>query len=134
MLTRLAGVLPLPRALASEDPFAVRMEYVPGSLAEQWVVSGYRSPALEEAVRRQVVFLRGCGEMPRALHAVNTRSFADVLTGTGTSVIHAGPGPYNVIVDPEAGEVGALIDRELARIGDPVEDLAIVEWNMRIWW
>ena len=35
MLTRLAGVLPLPRALASEDPFAVRMEYVPGSLAEQ---------------------------------------------------------------------------------------------------
>lgn len=134
MLTRLAGVVPVPRALASDDPFAVRMEFVPGPLAEQWFVSGYRSLGLQEAARRHVVFLRGCGEMLRSLHAVDARSFADVLTGEGPSVIHADPGPYNVIVDPGSGRVRALIDWELARIGDPVEDLALVEWNLRIWW
>jgi len=72
--------------------------------------------------------------MLRALHAVEPRSFSDVLTGAGPSVIHADPGPYNVIVDPESGEVRALIDWELAQLGDPVVDLALVEWNVRIWW
>jgi aminoglycoside phosphotransferase (APT) family kinase protein len=110
------------------------MEYVPGPLAEQWFVSGFNALGLEEAVRRHMVFLRGCGELLRALHAVDTRSFADVLMGAGASVIHADPGPYNVIVDPESGGVRALIDWELARIGDPIEDLALLEWNMRIWW
>lgn len=134
MLTRLAGVVPVPRAFPSEDPLTVRMAYVPGPLAEQWFVSGYRAHGVEEAVRRQVVFLRGCGAALRALHAVDTRSFADVLAGEGPSVIHSDPGPYNVIVDPDSGEVRALIDWELARIGDPIEDLALVEWNMRIWY
>ena len=133
ILTRLAGVLPLPRAFRSEDPFAVRMEYVPGPLAEQWFTSGYRSFGLQEAVRRNIIFLRGCGEMLRALHTVDARAFADVLTGAGPSLIHGDPGPYNVIVDPETGEIRALIDWEMARIGDPIDDLALVEWNMRIW-
>src|SRR6266700_3249370 len=61
MLTRLVGV-PLPRAFASEDPFAVRMEYVPGPLAEQWLADGYKTLGLDELARRSVVFLRGCGE------------------------------------------------------------------------
>jgi aminoglycoside phosphotransferase (APT) family kinase protein len=134
MLTRLAGVVPLPRAFASEDPLAVRMEYVPGPLAEEWIAGGYNAFGLDELVRRSVVFLRGCGEMLRALHAVDPGSFADVLTGAGPSVIHADPGPYNVIVDPVTGAVRAVIDWELARIGDPIEDLALVEWNMRIWY
>ncbi len=127
-------VVPLPRAFASKDPLAVRMEYVPGPLAEQWFVSGLKALGLEEAVRRHVVFLRGCGEMLRALRAMDTRSFADVLTGAGPSVIHADPGPYNVIVDAEGGQIRVLIDWELARMGDPIEDLALVEWNTRIWW
>jgi aminoglycoside phosphotransferase (APT) family kinase protein len=134
MIAGLAGVVPVPRALPSDDPLAVRMGYVPGPLAEQWVVDGYRTLGLDEAVRRQVVLLRGCGLMLRALHAVEPRAFAGVLTGQGASVIHADPGPYNVIVDPEDGAVRALIDWELARIGDPVEDLALVEWYHRIWW
>jgi phosphotransferase family enzyme len=91
ILTRLAGVVPLPRAFASEDPFAVRMEYVLGPLAEQWFVSGLNALGLDEAVRRQAVFLRGCGEILRDLHSVDPRSFVDVLTGAGASVIHATP-------------------------------------------
>jgi aminoglycoside phosphotransferase (APT) family kinase protein len=134
MLTRLAGAVPVPRAFASDDPFAVRMGYVPGPLAEQWVAGGYRSLGPDEAARRQVVFLRECGALLRALHALDVRRFCDVLEGAGPSVIHADPGPYNVIVDPESGAIRALIDWELARIGDPVEDLALVEWYLRIWW
>ena len=134
MLTRLAGVVPVPRPLSSGDPVAVRMEYVPGPLAERWVADGYGTLGLEESVRRQVALVRGYGAMLRALHAVSPRNFADVLPGEGPSVIHADPGPYNVIVDPVDGAVRALIDWELARIGDPVEDLALVEWYLRIWW
>ena len=37
-------------------------------------------------------------------------------------------------MDPEGEQIRAIIDWELARIGDPIEDLALVEWNMRIWW
>jgi aminoglycoside phosphotransferase (APT) family kinase protein len=134
MLTRLAGVVPVPRALPSEDQLTVRMAYVPGPLAQQWFVSGFKALGVAEAVRRQVIVLRECGRILRALHAVDPRPFADVLTGAGASVIHADPGPYNVIVDPDSGRIRALIDWELARIGDPVEDLALVEWNMRIWY
>lgn len=68
--------------------------------------------------------------MLRALHAVDPRCFANVLAGAGPSVIHSDPRPYNVIVDPVTGAVRAVIDWELARIGDPIEDLALVEWNM----
>lgn len=39
-----------------------------------------------------------------------------------------------MIVDPVTGAVRAVIDWELARIGDPIEDLALLEWNMRIWY
>lgn len=134
MLTRLASAVPLPRALASDDPCTVRMEYVPGLLAEEWVTSGYRAHGLDEAVRRQAILLRGCGEVLSALHAVEAGSFADVLAGAGPSVIHGDPGPYNVIVDHESGTVRALIDSELARMGDPIEDLALLEWYVRIWW
>lgn len=134
MLTRLDGVVPVPRAFASSDPFTVRMEYVPGPLAEQWFVSGLKASGLDEAVRRQAIFLRGCGAVLRALHSADGRLFSDVLTGNGSAVIHTDPGPYNVIVDPDSGEIRALIDWELAQLGDPVEDLALVEWNMRIWY
>jgi aminoglycoside phosphotransferase (APT) family kinase protein len=134
MLTRLAGVVPAPRAFPSDDPRAVRMKYIPGVLAERWVAAGFGSLGVEEAVRRQAILMRGCGEMLRALHSVDPRSFAGVLSGRGPCVTHADPGPYNVIVDPESGRIRALIDWELARLGDAIDDLALLEWYVRIWW
>ena len=71
---------------------------------------------------------------PRLLECRRRRAqnaSAGVLAGPGPVAIHADPGPYNVIVDPESGQVRALIDWELARLGDPIEDLALVEWYAR---
>lgn len=47
----------------------------------------------------------------------------------GTSLLHGDAGPGNFVVDD--GEVTALIDWEFAHIGDPVDDLAWLEFRSR---
>lgn len=51
-----------------------------------------------------------------------------------TVIVHGDFAPYNIIVDADNGEVRAVIDWELVHLGTPLEDLAWLEWYMRIWY
>ena len=56
------------------------------------------------------------------------------LAGDGPVIVHGDFAPYNIIVDPDDGTIRAVIDWELGHHGEAVEDLAWMEWNMRIWY
>lgn len=129
VLRTLQGVLPLARALPTTDPDTVRMTYVPGALGEHWVA--HLGP---DRTARHLRFVRQCGALLRRLHRVGPSALAGRIPGAGPVVVHGDFAPYNVIVDAENGELRAVVDWELAHLGSPVEDLAWLEWNLRIWY
>jgi aminoglycoside phosphotransferase (APT) family kinase protein len=47
-------------------------------------------------------------------------------------LVHGDFGPNNVLLDPQAAAVTAVLDWEWAHCGDPVEDLAWCEWIIRM--
>ena len=129
-LAKLAPELPVPRLLPGPTECQVRTAFVDGVLGQEWVAAG--RPATDpERVERHVTFMSHCGRALRLLHRVE----ADIaLPGEGPVIVHGDFAPYNVIVGPELGDIRAVIDWELAHRGDRVEDLAWMEWNMRIWY
>lgn len=129
----LADVIPVPRTLAGGDDSCVYMAFVPGMVVDDWFAAGLNAGGKVEAQRRQSCFLRKAGEVLRALHAFDASRARDVLPGTGRVVVHGDFTPSNVIVDPSSGEIRAVIDWEFARLGSAVEDLAWLEWHLRIW-
>ena len=136
MLARLASTLPVPELLPGSDGRRVRMAFVPGVLGQEWVAAG--RPATDPArIARHVTFLTHCGRTLRALHAVDPDLDPDPDVeppGDGPVFVHGDFAPYNVIVGSEHGELRAVIDWELAHRGDPLEDLAWMEWHLRIWY
>ena len=129
-LQSLHHAIPLPRVLPTRDPATIRMTFVPGILAEEWVAA--RGPDRD---LRHTRFLQQCGEVLRRLHQLGCAPLAGEDTpGQGSVIVHGDLAPYNVIVDAEDGAVRAVIDWELLHFGSPIEDLAWLEWNMRIWY
>lgn len=47
-------------------------------------------------------------------------------------LVHGDYGPNNVLLEPDTGEVTAVLDWEWVRTGDRVEDLAWSEWTVRM--
>lgn len=132
LLVRLQSEIPVPEVLPGGTKSQVRMRFVPGILGQDWVATG--RPATDaERVRRHVAFMSRCGTILGRVHrSVDAQELP--LAGVGPVVVHGDFAPYNIIVDPDDGRVRAVIDWELAHRGHAVEDLAWMEWNMRIWY
>lgn len=132
LLARLPSALPVPELLSGGKESQVRMRFVPGILGQDWVARG--RPATDPArVRRHVAFISQSGQILGRLHACADAEELP-LAGAGPVVVHGDFAPYNTIVDPADGRIRAVIDWELAHRGTAVEDLAWMEWNMRIWY
>lgn len=79
--------------------------------------------------------MQQCGDQLRRLHQLGCDPLAGGdIPGEGPVVVHGDFAPYNIVVDPEDGAVRAVIDWELVHFGASVEDLAWLEWNLRIWY
>ena len=50
---------------------------------------------------------------------------------SGAVLVHGDFGPQNMIFDVPTGTVAAVVDWELAQLGEPVTDLAWCEWIVR---
>jgi aminoglycoside phosphotransferase (APT) family kinase protein len=130
VLRALGGLLPVPELLPSRGRLDLRMTYVPGILAQEWIVARL-GPKL---VARHVALMEECGRYLHRLHELGTAGLAGMLPGTGSVVVHGDYAPYNMIVASENARIRALVDWELAHLGHPVEDLAWLECNMRDWY
>ena len=53
------------------------------------------------------------------------------LPGTGNTLIHGDYGPQNLLFSPSPDHVVGVLDWEWAHLGEPIEDLATVEWIVR---
>jgi aminoglycoside phosphotransferase (APT) family kinase protein len=125
VLRALAGRLPVPPVLATGD----------GTLSLGFM-QGVHGQELIDAGRAYLV-LRACGQMLRSIHAIDPAlAHIDRLALGGQQLpavlVHGDYGPNNVLLDPAAHEVTAIVDWEWARAGDPVEDLAWCEWIIRM--
>jgi aminoglycoside phosphotransferase (APT) family kinase protein len=133
LLALVAPEVPVPRLLPSADPSEVRMDFVRGILGQEWVAA-MRPATNPERIARQATFMAHCGLVLRSIHEVDPAGALTTLPGDGPVVVHGDFAPYNVIVNPGDGRVVAVLDWELGHRGWPVEDLAWMEWNMRIWY
>jgi hypothetical protein len=75
--------------------------------------------------------LRLVGTSLRALQAVPRTTVPD-LVGDGPVIVHGDYGPQNMLFDLKHDRVTAILDWESAHKGDPVEDLAWAEWQIRM--
>jgi hypothetical protein len=77
--------------------------------------------------------LGACGATLRRIHAADP--VAAGITDSrqpGQVLVHGDYGPNNVLLDPAARHVTAVVDWEWAHAGDPLEDLAWCEWIVRM--
>jgi aminoglycoside phosphotransferase (APT) family kinase protein len=109
-LARVAGVVPVPDVV-QVDPVAARaaVTFVPGRHGQELIDEGHAAQVLKAAGR-------------------TLRRLEDGVPG----LVHGDYGPQNLLLDPESLEVVAVLDWEFAHDGDRVEDLAWVEWIVRL--
>jgi aminoglycoside phosphotransferase len=121
VLRALAGRVPVPPVLAWSDA-TLRLGFMPGVHGQELIDDGLAH-----------LVLRACGQTLREIHAINP-ALAHVTDGEPPSavLVHGDYGPNNILLDPGAHEVTAVVDWEWAHAGDPVEDLAWCEWIVRM--
>jgi aminoglycoside phosphotransferase (APT) family kinase protein len=123
VLSILQGRLPLPQILDSGDR-CLTMTFMSGIHGQEMLEAGHGSGVL-----------RACGTMLRRIHQIDP-SVIDAAPaspgGDGRVLVHGDYGPQNVLLDPEAMQVAAVLDWEWAHAGNSVEDLAWCEWIVRM--
>jgi len=123
MLSAVAGRVPVPAVLEAADG-RLTMTFMPGIQGQELLEAG-----------RAGAVLRACGTMLRRIHRIDTGEIAAALpgpAGQGHVLVHGDYGPNNVLLDPAASEITAILDWEWAHAGDPAEDLAWCEWIVRM--
>lgn len=119
-LSRLDHALPVPAVLPGGDEESMIVELVEGVNGQVLIREGLADPVL-----------RRCGEVLRLLQSLGTDPARDVLSGAGQVIVHGDFGPQNVLLDPGAERITAVIDWEFCHLGAPIEDLAWAEWTVR---
>ena len=120
-LTALAGFLPVPALIGTSD-FSLEMTFMSGVHGQDLIGLG---------LAHQV--LTTCGQMLRRVHAIDSALVpGDDPYPPGAVLVHGDYGPNNILLDPEAREVTAIVDWEWVHAGNSVEDLAWCEWIVRM--
>jgi Ser/Thr protein kinase RdoA (MazF antagonist) len=119
-LSRLAGLVPVP-PLVQDLPDGVVTGFVAGTHGQELLDQGYAEQVL-----------RLCGQLARQVHAVDPALLPELGTpGEGETLVHGDFGPQNLLIDTDRWQPAALLDWELVRFDDPVQDLAWPEWIIR---
>ena len=123
-----AGVL---RALADRLPVPPVLDSSDGNLHLTFMAGVHGQELIEAGLAEQV--LRACGQMLRRIHAIDPAlAHLEDQDQPYAVLVHGDYGPNNVLLDPAAQEVTAILDWEWAHAGDRVEDLAWCEWIVRM--
>ena len=121
VLSALAGRLPVPPVLDRKDT-CLTLGFLPGVHGQELIDSGMAGQVLD-----------ACGRMLRRIHSVGLSAVPVVTARSGSPVlVHGDYGPQNVLLDPAAGAITAVVDWEWAHAGDGLEDLSWCEWIIRM--
>jgi tRNA A-37 threonylcarbamoyl transferase component Bud32 len=118
-LRYVADALPVP-ALVHEESGLIGTEYVAGVPGQE----------LLEEVPDAV--LRSVGRAAARLHDLDVSGLSTFgAAPAGAVLVHGDFGPQNMLFDEVTVEATAIVDWELAHLGDGVDDLAWAEWIVR---
>jgi len=113
--------LPVPPVLDRKDA-CLTLGFLPGVHGQELIDSGMAGPVLD-----------ACGRMLRRIHSVGLSAVPVVTPRSSSSVlVHGDYGPQNVLLDPAAGDITAVVDWEWAHAGDRLEDSSWCEWIIRM--
>ena len=117
-LKALAGLLPVPTVLDQTEG-EITLALVKGE------------PGQELLEKAPELVLRSVGQTARRLAEVDISRLTGLETvPPGTVLVHGDFGPQNMLFGSTA-EPTAVLDWELAHVGDPVDDVAWAEWIVR---
>lgn len=120
-LRGLAGRIPVPAVLDSNGG-SLRMSFTEGVHGQDLISAGQADRVL-----------RACGQMLRRIHTIDPAlAHVEDQSCPPAVLVHGDYGPNNVLLDPVAETVVAILDWEWAHVGDPLEDLAWCEWIVRM--
>jgi aminoglycoside phosphotransferase (APT) family kinase protein len=126
--THEAGVL---RALAYRLPVPPVLGCSGGNMHLKFMAGVHGQDLIDAGLAEQV--LRACGQMLRRIHAIDPAlAHLENQHQPHAVLVHGDYGPNNVLLDPGAQEVTAILDWEWAHAGERVEDLAWCEWIVRM--
>jgi hypothetical protein len=83
---------------------------------------------------RASMVLRACGALAGAVATLPRTGLPgdDEAPSPGLVRCHGDFGPQNMLLDPDSGEVTALLDWEMVDVCHPLRDLAWAEWIVRM--
>ena len=122
VLSALQGRIPVPAVVDARDG-RLTMTFMPGIHGQELLEAG-----------RGGAVLRACGSMLGRIHRIGPGQVAGLPgpAGEGHVLVHGDYGPNNVLLDPAAAGITAVLDGEWAHAGDRAEDLAWCEWIVRM--
>jgi len=121
VLTEISDTLPVPKILNSPNEAELTIE----------VVSGYRSDLILSSENSQKLF-QNIGQTLKNIHRLPVNELIGKIPGNGKTLIHGDFLFQNIFFDPNSHFKITILDWEWAHLGEIVEDLAWMEWSIRM--
>ena len=116
------------KALHDDLPVPLFLE-AEGLVTRMTRLAGVHGKELIETEAASMV-MAALGSMLGRIHSIESSTLA--IPGTDGYLVHGDYGPQNTLFSPSGEEVVGVLDWEWAHRGEPLEDLAWVEWTVRI--
>lgn len=115
------GQLPVPPLIDNENEAEILMEKISGTCVENII----------DINNSQEIF-QTIGQTLKKIHEFPAIKMKDSIPGNGLSLIHGDFSILNLFLDQSSKPEITILDWEWAHLGEPVEDLAWMEWSIRM--
>ena len=122
VLNHLQDKFPVPKILNAN---------IKGGIQTTWMYGSHAQDLLEKEENGPVV-MAALGDLLKTLQAFPIDALKGEIPGSGDCLVHGDFGPQNLILQQKTQKPAAMLDWEWAHLGSPVEDLAWVEWFIRM--
>jgi len=121
LLPLLKNDLPVPTLLEQKNT---------GEILTKKIYGLHGLDLLEEGKSSQVLI--ALGNLLKLIQKFPAHKLHGLIPGTGDVLVHGDYGPQNLLLHPNTFEPVAIVDWEWAHLGESVEDVASVEWMLRM--
>lgn len=121
LLTYLKDKFPVPNLVNAN---------IHGGIQTSWI-NGFHAQDLLQEDQGEVV-MAVLGDLLKKLQQIPAEELVGKIPGNGTCLVHGDFGPQNLILFQKSRQPAAMLDWEWSHLGSPVEDVAWVEWIMRM--
>jgi tRNA A-37 threonylcarbamoyl transferase component Bud32 len=81
---------------------------------------------------KSIQVLVALGNLLKLVQKFPAQKLQGIIPGNGDVLVHGDYGPQNLLLHPKSLETIAIVDWEWAHLGETYEDVASVEWTIRM--